>query len=201
MKLSILSHSLTEDETRRHSSYLSGTFREQFNIQWFFSRATNDWMELILDRNVTNTILNNFVLRPWCPWCNFERSSRRFTAISMLHFYEWSLRHLQHCGREEGGGEGSVVDIVVPEVCLLPPRRWVTAIPAPFSASSFAPNRSVECRKDHFWICRTQIPVKRREDFSKLDGHRARRSELFTTLAVKIWTNLRYWMLAHRSYG
>ena len=42
--------------------------------------------------------------------------------------------NLQHCGRKEGGRrkelDSNIADAVVPEVLLLPPRHWVTAVPA-----------------------------------------------------------------------
>ena len=47
---------------------------------------------------------------------------------------------IQHCSREEGGeekGADSISDAVVAEVHILPPHRWVTAVPAASVAGAF----------------------------------------------------------------
>ena len=77
-------------------------------------------------------------------------------------------------------------------------RRWLQGQQnqqgwSPVSFSSPLPSYcSVEeCQKDHSWRCHTQMAVKCRENFSKVDHSRqAYRTKLFTTPTVKVSANL-----------
>ena len=81
----------------------------------------------------------------------------------------------------------SVVDVVIPEISLLPPRRWVTFVPAAGVAEALCLVQRLPHLQDHTWRCCTQMAEKWWEDFSKVDhGHQVRTTKLHTSAVKKL---------------
>ena len=108
------------------------------NSHWSSANVT---MWLINWLRLSRHVVYNSVLRAWWPWSILEKSSRHFAVICVQRLQECSFRDSSTLtvGKKGGGRrrrrelDSNLADVFVLEVSLLPPHRWVTAVPVAVS--------------------------------------------------------------------